>query len=275
MKPCFSFAMARSLGIARRFAAVEKRTWLSKQFFDWMGILLAVSLLTLALTGEWSPSSWTALKTSASMVLTDSGGVPLIVIDAGHGGPDAGASSARGVKEAGINLSVAKLVESGLREAGFAVKMTRADENAIGESKREDMQARREIMRADGVQAVVSIHMNKFSDTSIRGPMAFYMKGSDQGEALATAVITAVCMKIDHPKRPANPGDYFVLRESTAPAVIIECGFLSNPTDEQLLQDPLHQRKLAEGIVAGIAAYFAGAPSAPTATPAATSIPDV
>lgn len=258
---------------AKEDASVEKRTWLSRQFFDWMGILLAISLLTLALTGEWSPSSWTAVGAAAPVAMTDSGGVPLIVIDAGHGGPDAGASSAHGVPEAGINLSIAKLVESGLREAGFAVKMTRGDENAIADSKREDMQARRDIMRSDGVQAVVSIHMNKFGDTSIRGPMAFYMKGSDQGEALATAVITAVCTKIDHPKRPANPGDYFVLRESIAPAVIIECGFLSNPTDAQLLQDPLHQRKLAEGIVAGVAAYFAGAQSAPTATPSAATPP--
>jgi N-acetylmuramoyl-L-alanine amidase len=100
--------------------------------------------------------------------MTDSGGVPLVVIDAGHGGPDAGASSAHGVKEAGINLTIAKLVESGLREAGFAVKMTRSDENAIGDSKREDMQARRDIMRSDGCRRW-SHHMKKFGDTSIRG----------------------------------------------------------------------------------------------------------
>ena len=253
---------------------LEKRSRTAKLFFDWMGILLAISLLTLALTGEWSPASWTMVNAQPqTQALTDSGGVPLIVIDAGHGGKDNGASSTNGVPESGINLAVAKLVESGLREAGFAVKMTRSGPEALADSKREDMQARRDIMRAEGVQAVVSIHMNKFSDCSIRGPMAFYMKGSQAGEALATSVITAVCTKIDHPRRPANPGDYFVLRESTAPAVIIECGFLSNPTDEALLQDPLHQRKLAEGIVAGIAAYFASGTITPSPSPAMSTAP--
>lgn len=249
---------------------MEKRRRLAKLFFDWMGVLLAISLLTLAVTGEWAPASWSqaAIADEAASVQarTDGGGVPLVLVDAGHGGPDGGAKGAGGVEEAGLNLAVAKLVESGLREAGFAVKMTRKDADALGESKREDMQARRDMMREDGVAAVVSIHMNKFGDSSIHGPMAFYMKGSAPGEALATAVIEAVCLKIGHPKRPANPGDYFVLRESIAPAVIIECGFLSNASDEIKLQDAAHQRKLAEGIVAGVAAYFASG-SQPTPTP--------
>ena len=250
---------------------MEKRRKLAKLFFDWMGVLLAISLLTLAVTGEWAPTSWSqadaAGEAAAVQAKTDGGGVPLILVDAGHGGRDGGAKSASGVEEAGINLAVAKLVESGLREAGFAVKMTRKDANALGESKRDDMQARRDMMREEGIAAVVSIHMNKFGDSSIHGPMAFYMKGSAPGEALATAVIKAVCLKIDHPKRPANPGDYFVLRESLAPAVIIECGFLSNASDEAKLQDAAHQRKLAEGIVAGVASYFASG-SQPAPEPA-------
>ena len=225
-----------------------------------MGVVLAVSLFALSAIGNFSPLNKPVAAVPAQ---TDGGGVPLIVLDAGHGGSDGGAVGVSGVKEAGINLEVAKLVESGLREAGFAVEMTRKDEAALGGNKREDMQARRDIMRQDGVRAIVSIHMNKFRDSSIHGPMAFYMKGSQEGELLATQVITAVCESIGHPKRPANPGDYFVLRESVAPAVIIECGFLSNASDEGKLQDPAHQRKLAAGIVAGVASYFAAAPTVP------------
>lgn len=239
---------------------MEKERRLGRQFFDWMGVVLAVSLFALSALGNFSPLNQPA---AAVPVQTDGGGVPLIVLDAGHGGSDGGAVGVSGVQEAGINLEVAKLVESGLREAGFAVEMTRKDEAALGENKRADMQARRDIMRQDGVRAIVSIHMNKFRDSSIHGPMAFYMKGSQEGEQLATQVITAVCESIGHPKRPANPGDYFVLRESVAPAVIIECGFLSNASDEGKLQDPAHQRKLAAGIVAGVAAYFAAAPTVP------------
>ncbi len=244
---------------------MEKQTRLGRQFFDWMGVVLAVSLFTLAASGVLP----LAQPADVLPVRTDSGGVPLIVLDAGHGGKDGGAVGLSGVQEAGINLEVARLVESGLREAGFAVKMTRRDEAALGESKREDMQARREIIRQDGVCAVVSIHMNKFRDSAIKGPMAFYMKGSEEGNKLATQVITSVCDTIGHPKRPANPGDYFMLRESVAPAVIIECGFLSNASDENLLQDPAHQKKLAAGIVAGIAAYFAMQPGvSPAPVPA-------
>ncbi len=240
---------------------MEKQTRLGKQFFDWMGVVLAVSLFALAASGAW----WPLAQPAVLPARTDGGGVPLIILDAGHGGKDGGAVGVSGVQEAGINLEVARLVESGLREAGFAVEMTRRDAGALGENKRADMEARREIMRQDGVCAVVSIHMNKFRDSAIKGPMAFYMKGSQEGEKLATQVITAVCESIGNPKRPANPGDYFVLRESIAPAVIIECGFLSNASDENLLQDPAHQKKLAAGIVAGVAAYFA---TQPDATPA-------
>ncbi|HWR22173.1 MAG TPA: N-acetylmuramoyl-L-alanine amidase [Feifaniaceae bacterium] len=240
---------------------MEKQTRLGKQFFDWMGVVLAVTLFALAASGVWPPLSAAAAEVLPAR--TDGGGVPLIILDAGHGGKDGGAVGVTGVHEAGINLEVARLVESGLREAGFAVEMTRKDEAALGENKRADMEARREIMRKDGVCAVVSIHMNKFRDTAIKGPMAFYMKGSEEGKKLATQVIAGVCESIGHPKRPANPGDYFVLRESIAPAVIIECGFLSNASDEDLLQDPAHQKKLAAGIVAGVAAYFANAPTMP------------
>jgi len=238
---------------------MDRERKLPKQFFDWMGVLLAVSLFALSALGGGAAQT----EAGAVPARTDGGAVRLIVVDAGHGGADGGAVGASGIKEAGINLSVARLVESGLREAGFEVVLTRAGPDAIGPDKRADMQKRREIMRQDGVAAVVSIHMNKFGDTSIHGPMAFYMKGSAEGEALATSVITAVCEKIENPKRPANPGDYFVLRESIAPAVIIECGFLSNPTDEAKLQELAHQKQLAAGIVAGVAAYFAAKDSGP------------
>ena len=111
-------------------------------------------------------------------------------------------------------------------------------------------------MRTDGVSAVVSIHMNKFGDRSIKGPMAFYMKGSAEGEALSSTVIAAVCERIGNPKRPANPGDYFVLRESVAPAVIIECGFLSNPTDEVRLQESEYQKTIGRRDCRGCGRVF-------------------
>ncbi len=229
---------------------------LGKLVFDWMGLLFVAAVVVLALTGAWKAPAGGDVATGAAVPANTDEGALLIVLDAGHGGPDGGASSPNGVKEAGINLQVAKLVEKGLREAGFAVEMTRKTADALAKNKRDDMEARRASMRQDGVAAVVSIHMNKFRDSSIHGPMAFYMQGSEEGAKLATAIIETVCESIENPRRAANPGDYYVLRESIAPAVIVECGFLSNANDEALLQDEKHQRALADGIVAGIVRYF-------------------
>lgn len=180
-----------------------------------------------------------------------------VVVDAGHGGKDNGTSGCKsGVSEAELNLKVAKLVQAGLKEANIQVILTREDENALGSNKKADLAKRRELMRGEAVDLVVSVHMNSFTDSSIFGPMAFYMKGSEQGEKLAASVIREVCTSINHPLRLANPGDYFVIRECTAPSVLIECGFLSNASDEVKLAQPEYQQKLAEGIVKGVVFYL-------------------
>ncbi len=218
--------------------------------------LLAVGLLMLTLIGDWAVSIYTK---SGNVDMPD-GSAPLIVIDAGHGGMDGGAVGVNGIVEAPLNLAVAKLVQKGLQDRGYRVKMTREDDNALGKSKSADMQMRRKIMRTEGVSAVVSIHMNKFRDCAVKGPRAFFMQGSKRGEFLATIVLTAVCEAMEHPRRIVATENYFVLRESLAPAVLVECGFLSNPTDAKNMQDPVYQQKLADGIVAGVVIYFASMP---------------
>ena len=220
-----------------------------------MGAVFLVALAALTVTGGGYRAE--AAATAPVFALHEQT-APLIVVDAGHGGPDAGTSGIKsGVPEAGLNLQVAKEVERGLLEAGFRVQMTREDEKALASTKQQDMQKRKQIMNGEAVSAVVSIHMNRYDDPAIHGPMAFYQKGAQAGQGLAEVVIKNLCEAVSHPKRPANPGDYFVLRETKAPSVIVECGFLSNPGEEQRLQDPAYQKQLARGIVQGVAAYFA------------------
>lgn len=180
-----------------------------------------------------------------------------VAVDAGHGGFDGGAVGVTGVVEAGLNLAVAQEVERLFCERGFSVRMTRTDDEALGATKREDMAARRAILSDAGVDLVVSIHMNKFSDPAVRGAMAYYMQGSAEGEALAQHVIDAVTEATGQKKRGANPGDYFVVRECSAPAVLVECGFLSNAEEETLLADPAYQKRLAAAIVQGVSDYLA------------------
>ena len=135
--------------------------------------------------------------------------------------------------------------------------LTRSDGEALGETKQADMHRRGEILKTADADAVVSIHMNKFTDRRICGPMAYYQAGAEEGEKLAGCVINALTKALDKPERQPNPGNNFVTRIPAAPAVLVECGFLSNPEEELLLQQEAYQKILAQAIVEGLIAYFA------------------
>ncbi len=182
-----------------------------------------------------------------------------VIVDAGHGGFDAGASGAdTGVKESELNLKVARLVQRELEEAGVRVLMTRTEAGALGDSKREDMARRGALLQTEGADAAVSIHMNKFSDRRVRGPMAYYQAGAEAGEALAGCVIRSLTEALSLQPRLPNPGNNFVTRVPACPAVLVECGFLSNPEEEKLLQDEAYQRAIAMAIAQGVMAFLEG-----------------
>lgn len=183
----------------------------------------------------------------------------MVVVDCGHGGFDAGASGDdTGVREDGLNLAVGLLVQEELEDRGVLVVMTRTDGEALGDTKKADMARRGEILSTEGADAVVSIHMNHFSDRSVQGPMTFYQAGAEAGQTLAQQVIDALCEELGLKSRLTNPGNNFVTRVPTAPAVLVECGFLSNSTEEQLLQQASYQQKLAHAIATGVMEFLAG-----------------
>ena len=179
-----------------------------------------------------------------------------VVIDPGHGLPDGGAT---GIAEEGINLNYAMALRDELSALNIAAVLTREDENALNADKKKDMAARRDIINSAGAAAVISIHMNKFGDRSVSGPMAFYMKGSAEGERLAKCVLDGVCGAIGRPLRHVNPGDYYIIKNSEPPSVILECGFLSNANDEALLQNEEHMRAMMKGAAEGILKYVEAA----------------
>ena len=225
-------------------------------------IMLSLLVLMGTLSLAWIGLSSTRAVPASAVPDSLFGAIPedacVLLIDAGHGGFDGGAvGEETGVIEAELNLSIAKLLADELTRKGFYVVMTRTDDRALGDTKRADMEARRELMQSERIDAVVSIHINKFRDRSVSGPMVFYMKGSDSGKALAETVIYSLCEHVGRPQRYANPEDLFVLRVPKAPSVLIECGFLSNASDEAQLITEAYQRKLAEGAAEGIANYFA------------------
>lgn len=187
-----------------------------------------------------------------------------VVLDAGHGGFDAGASgNDTGVPEAELNLAVARLVQQALEDAGARVLMTRTTSAALGGTKREDMARRGQLLMAEGADAAVSIHMNKFTDRRVRGPMAYYQAGAEAGQALAASIIDSLTQALGLNPRLPNPGNNFVTRVPACPAALVECGFLSHPEEERSLQDEAYQKTLAQAIAQGILAFLQQQDTAP------------
>ena len=179
-----------------------------------------------------------------------------IVIDAGHGGFDGGAVGVSGALESNINLAVAGLLREKLIESGARVLMTRETEEALGETKSGDMAYRKSVIEQDGVDLVVSIHMNKFRDGRVNGPQVFHMPKSVEGEKLARFILMELSRETGKNKREVHSENFFMLRNTKAPAVIVECGFMSNRAEEKLLLDSDYQKLLAGAIFSGIERYY-------------------
>ncbi len=186
-----------------------------------------------------------------------------VVLDAGHGGVDGGVVGCRtGVKESDINLKLTYLLKERFEEAGLAVVLTRRTEAglygaATSGYKRRDMERRAEIIRGCDPALVISVHQNFFSLSSRRGAQVFFKESSEGSKTLACSIQSSLngmpeCVKRSDPLK----GDYFILNCSAAPAVIVECGFLSNPEDEALLLTEAYRRKLAEAVTAGAIGFL-------------------
>ena len=118
-------------------------------------------------------------------------------------------------------------------------------------------------MSKSNVAVSISIHQNSFEDNSSCGPQVFYYEDSDAGKELASSVLgalnTSLC--IANPRSIKPNKEYFILKKSTSPTVIVECGFLSNPAETLLLTDKNYQDDLAHAIYIGVTDYLAQSPS--------------
>ncbi len=230
-------------------------------------IVFYMMMIILIVTAMAMPVSVTNDKivTTISKVKSDNF---KIVIDAGHGEPDGGAVSKDGVKESELNLQIAEKLASKLKENNFDVVMTREDENNIAsesvqnkkirEIKTDDLNNRVKIANESGASILVSIHMNKFEDSKYRGWQTFYSKNSEEGKKLAELIQESIgeCVEYENKRTALKIEGIKIIDKSTIPAVIVECGFLSNEDECKLLQDDSYQEKLAEGIKNGIIKYF-------------------
>lgn len=182
----------------------------------------------------------------------------VIILDAGHGGWDPGKTGTAGEDEKNINLAVMQKLQQYLEQGGATVYITRGTDEALGSKKRADMAERKKIANESAGDLLVSIHQNAFPSSGAKGGQVFYHKSSEEGKQLAELIQERLRTNVDSEnKRLAKQNsDYYILRTTEIPAVIVECGFLSNPAEEKLLNEEGYQTKLAWAIYLGIVDYF-------------------
>ena len=185
-----------------------------------------------------------------------------VVCDAGHGSPDGGAVADDGTQEKDINLAITtKLVES-LEGMGIQAVVTREgdsgiyDENAttIRQKKVDDMHKRLDIINKSGANLFLSIHMNSFTDTSARGIHIFYANENEDTIKLAEEIqrsIVGITNAKSHDIKHANTSLY-LMKNAKIPSILIECGFMSNPQEAQLLKQEEYQAKIAWAIASAV-----------------------
>jgi len=194
-----------------------------------------------------------ATQTAVAMPLSRK----VIVLDAGHGGWDPGTKQG-GTDEKDVNLSVVKKLQTFLEQGGATVIVTRIDDSHLAKSKSGDMHARRVIANSAHADIFVSVHQNSFGQESVHGAQTFYFNTSDNSEKLANLIQDRLREIAD----PSNKFDakansnYFVLKQTSMPAVLVECGFLSNYAERTKLLTDDYQEKIAWGIYLGIIDYF-------------------
>ena len=182
------------------------------------------------------------------------------VIDAGHGGEDGGAPSISGVNESEINLEISAKTEWLMRFYGIRPVVVRREDislhgpnaNTLREKKREDLKARVKIVEDCPNAVLISIHQNTFSDAQYSGLQAFYSREYGSKE-LAEIIqnMTQTSLDTNNTRSVSKVSDNVYLMDNvTCPAVLVECGFLTNIAEEQLLRDDTYQTKLASVLLA-------------------------
>lgn len=185
---------------------------------------------------------------------------PGVVIDAGHGGYDGGAQWG-GVNEKDVNLAIALQLREIFLATGHRVGMTRYGDYSLVEQeqvanpkKREDMARRLSIIEKNYPDVVIVVHCNAINSSKWFGAQTFYQEGYDRGKLLAEDIQKYLCEFTDT-SRKASSLDMYLLRESSMAGALVEAGFVSNPTERELLQKTEYQRVIAIAIWLGADRY--------------------
>ncbi len=182
-----------------------------------------------------------------------------IIIDPGHGGRDSGTTYGD-ILEKDINLEISKVLEKELTEQGAIVYMTRTrdvDLSSIYDSakKRGDLYRRLLLIKEKKADLYLSIHINWYQNSAMKGAEVLYNPINEKNKILAKFIMNEFKDKLKSP-RNIKTTDLYMYRNTTTPGVLIECGYLSNKIERNLLQDKRYQEKLSESITNGVINYL-------------------
>ena len=184
----------------------------------------------------------------------------------GHGVPDEGAEVGDGTTEAQTNLKIALKLQNLLEQSGCTVVLTRSDENGIydldsktlKQKKISDIRNRVKIGNESSADIFVSIHLNKIPQKQYDGWQTFYNKESEKGRKLATLIQSSLneAIQRENKREASKIENIYIINHVQIPTAIVECGFLSNEKEKELLMTDSYQNRLAWGIYNGIIEYF-------------------
>lgn len=185
----------------------------------------------------------------------------VIIVDPGHGGFDPGKPGIIGLDEKHLNLKIALMLRNYLERAGAMVIMTRTSDDDVDgmdgvKHKSKDMKERKKL--SEEGEILVSIHQNSFTQSSVKGAQTFFNGKSEEGKALAKSIQAQIKEGVDSSNRRVAKSNtnYYVLKATQIPAVIVECGFLTNPEEEKKLNQEEYQDLIARNIYLGIIRYY-------------------
>ena len=186
----------------------------------------------------------------------------VIVIDVGHGGSDPGKVGIDGVKEKDVNLAIAGYLRDYLLAQDYTVYMTRdtdrdLSDSSVSNKKRSDLNHRIQFTTDKNASCMISIHQNSYPDTIQHGAQTFYYQGRNEDKAFAQLVQESLlAFDPTNTRQIKSTESYYILKNTSIPSILIECGFLSNPDETAKLTDPNYQKELAYAIAVGTCRFL-------------------
>ena len=183
----------------------------------------------------------------------------VIVLDAGHGGKDDGAVNSK-IIERDLNLELVKKLEKELVSQGATVYLTREDENDLSTTtvnrKRNDLYNRAKYIDKISPDMYISLHLNSSPSPSWRGLQIFYTSKNEKNKLIAETITNHLKEKMSNIREIKKDNTYYMYKHISSPGILIEAGFISNPSDNYLLRNEEYQDKLIISISEGIEKYF-------------------